>query len=92
MKSPHFEVFLKRILYYSPTSLLALLARAFASKCIRCWTPSQNTLILLNKNPKIYESVLDKEVNIGQKAYDFPMISQVAFKESSRNLKNDLKR
>ena len=52
---------------------------------IRCWTPSQNTLILLNKNPKIYESVLDKEVNIGQKAYDFPMISQVAFKESSRN-------
>ena len=46
---------------------------------------SQNTLILLNKNPKIYESVLDKEVNIGQKAYDFPMISQVAFKESSRN-------
>ena len=59
---------------------------------IRCRTPSQNTLILLNKNPKIYESVLDKEVNIGQKAYDFPMISQVAFKESSRNLKNDLKR
>ena len=34
MKSPHFEVFLKRILYYSPTSLLALLARVFASKCI----------------------------------------------------------
>ena len=46
---------------------------------IRCWTPSQNTLILLNKNPKIYESVLDKEVNIGQKAYDFPMVSQAAF-------------
>ena len=45
---------------------------------IRCWTPSQNTLILLNKNPKIYESVLDKEVNIGQKAYDFPMVSQAA--------------
>ena len=33
MKSPHFEVFLKRILYYSPTLLLALLARVFASKC-----------------------------------------------------------
>ena len=48
-------------------------------KVIRCWTPSQNTLILLNKNPKIYESVLDKEVNIGQKAYDFPMVSQAAF-------------
>ena len=37
------------------------------------------TLILLNKNPKIYESVLDKEVNIGQKASDFPMVSQAAF-------------
>ena len=45
----------------------------------RCWTPSQNTLILLNKNPKIYESVLDKEVNIGQKASDFLMVSQAAF-------------
>ena len=43
------------------------------------WTPSQNTLILLNKNLKIYESVVDKEVNIGQKAYDFPMVSQAAF-------------
>ena len=38
--------------------------------------PSQNTLILLNKNLKIYESFMDKEVNIGQKAYDFPMVSQ----------------
>ena len=37
------------------------------------------TLILLNKNPKIYESVLDKEVNIGQKASDFLMVSQAAF-------------
>ena len=46
---------------------------------IRTWTPSQNTLILLNKNLKIYESVVDKEVNIGQKAYDFPMVSQTAF-------------
>ena len=41
--------------------------------------PSQNTLILLNKNLKIYKSVVDKEVNIGQKAYDFPMVSQAAF-------------
>ena len=44
----------------------------------RCWTPSQNTLILLNKNLKIYKSVVDKEVNIGQKANDFPMVSQAA--------------
>ena len=40
---------------------------------------SQNTLILLNKNLKIYESFMDKRVNIGQKAYDFPMVSQAAF-------------
>ena len=46
---------------------------------IRCWTPSQNTLILLNKNLKIYKSVVGKEVNIGQKEYDFPMVSQAAF-------------
>ena len=46
---------------------------------IRTWTPSQNTLILLNKNLKIYESFMDKRVNIGQKAYDFPMVSQAAF-------------
>ena len=39
---------------------------------------------------EVFKSPVDKEVNIGQKAYDFPMISQVAFKESSRNLKNDL--
>ena len=34
---------------------------------------------------EVFKSLVDKEVNIGQKAYDFPMISQVAFKESSRN-------
>ena len=49
-----------------------------APESIRCWTPSQNTLILLNKNLKIYKSVVDKEVNIGQKANDFPMVSQAA--------------
>ena len=53
--------------------------KQLSSSIIRCWTPSQNTLILLNKNPKIYESVLDKEVNIGQKVYDFLMVSQAAF-------------
>ena len=41
---------------------------------------------------EVFKSLVDKEVNIGQKAYDFPMISQVAFKESSRNLKNDLQK
>ena len=37
-----------------------------SSNLIRTWTPSQNTLILLNKNLKIYESFMDKVVNIGQ--------------------------
>ena len=70
LKSPHFVVIWQGILCISNYTRLGEQGT---------WTPSQNTLILLNKNLKIYESVVDKEVNIGQKAYDFPMVSQAAF-------------
>ena len=51
----------------------------YSARQIGSYLPSQNTLILLNKNLKIYKSLLDKEVHIGQKAYDFPKVSQAAF-------------
>ena len=47
-------------------------------KCIRSWTPSKIHWFF-SFYIEIFKSLVDKEVNIGQKAYDFPMVSQAAF-------------
>ena len=46
---------------------------------IRSWTPSKIHWFF-SFYIEIFKSLVDKEVNIGQKAYAFPMISQAAFK------------